>query len=283
MHRCPSRAILRHPSSRSSCLLTSRALHAGVFYCCSVHRRSSRRALPIPNCCRKDQACGAGLSDRIDGRRCPSSLVWDSTTPTDRLSSLDLLRAGHRRPPASSPACRTFRYHLNSSRRALPHLDYATMRFRGDAGSGRCACAAEGPAGSGSFWGHCRLISNILAWRARPSAGSVHPASRPHGAMFVEVCSRCSSATCTRRPGSSGRRKRCTEHAGFTLPCSKRADRRAYPYIHPVPSHRPHLDRTQLCLHDAVFVLLEQRSAYPPPVSSLRGHGVPRRVADALF
>jgi hypothetical protein len=44
----------------------------------------------------------------------------------------------------------------------------------------------------------------------------------------------------------------------------------------------------QLGFHDAVFVLLEQRthcalSAYAPPVSSLRGHGAPRRVADALF
>jgi hypothetical protein len=74
----------------------------------------------------------------------------------------------------------------------------------------------------------------------------------------------------------------------FTLPCSKHADRCAYPYIHPIPSHRPHLGRTQLGFDDAVFVLLEQRtpcalSAYPPPVSSLRGHGVPRHVADALF
>ncbi|KAJ7793325.1 hypothetical protein B0H14DRAFT_150041 [Mycena olivaceomarginata] len=229
-------------------------------------------------------ACGARLSDRIDGRRCPSSLVWDSTTPTDSLLSTfcasHLHRAGHRRPPASSPVCGLSATHLISSRIwIMPRCAFEATRGRGGAPAlrlGRRAAARSG--------GHCRrLISNVLAWRARPSVGSVHPASRPHGAVFAEVRPRCSSATCTRRPGSSGRRRRCTEHAGFTLPCSKHAGRRAYAYIHPVPSHRPHLDRTQLGFHDAVFVLLEQRSAYPPPVSSLRGHGVPRRVADALF
>jgi hypothetical protein len=74
----------------------------------------------------------------------------------------------------------------------------------------------------------------------------------------------------------------------FTLPCSKHANRRAYPCVHPVPSHHPHLDHTQLGFHHAVFVLLEQLthcapSTYPLPVSSLRDHAVPRRLADTLF
>ncbi|KAJ7743285.1 hypothetical protein B0H14DRAFT_3897655 [Mycena olivaceomarginata] len=103
-----------------------------------------------------------------------------------------------------------FATHLISSRRALPHLDYATMRFRGDAGSG----------------------SNILAWRARPSVGSVHPASRPHGAVFEEVRPRCSGDV----------------HAAawvFGTP-QTHAARRAHPYLHPVPSRRPHLGSLEI-------------------------------------
>ncbi|KAJ7708559.1 hypothetical protein B0H14DRAFT_715732 [Mycena olivaceomarginata] len=50
-----------------------------------------------------------------------------------------------------------FAAHLISSRRALPHLDYATMRCQGDAGSRRCACAAAGPAAAARSGGHCRL------------------------------------------------------------------------------------------------------------------------------
>ncbi|KAJ7847834.1 hypothetical protein B0H14DRAFT_3674735 [Mycena olivaceomarginata] len=133
MHRCPSRAILHHPSSRSCCLPTSRALRASVFSCCSVHRRSSRGALPTLSCCREDLA--------------------------GRGSAIESMAAGHRAHLHPVLPAGLFAPHLISSRRALQHLDYATMRFRGDAGSGRCACAAAGPAGSGSFWGHYRLIS----------------------------------------------------------------------------------------------------------------------------
>ncbi|KAJ7690029.1 hypothetical protein B0H14DRAFT_3906535 [Mycena olivaceomarginata] len=230
IRRCPSRAILCHPSSRSSCLPTS---------------------TPPQVAAEKILRDGAERSNRCKQLR----LGLDYTNRPTVFSppSVHLIYTAQDTGAHLHPVLPTglFATHLISSRRALPHLDYATMRFRGDVGS----------------------RSNVLAWRARPSAGSVHPASRPHGAVFEEVRSRCSSVTCTRRPGSSGRRRRCAEHAGFALPCSKHADRRAYPYIHPILSHRPHLDRTQLGFHNAVFVLLEQRthcalSAYPPPVSA---------------
>ncbi|KAJ7759690.1 hypothetical protein B0H14DRAFT_384481 [Mycena olivaceomarginata] len=82
---------------------------------------------------------------------------------TNQPTSLDLLCISSTPRRAPAPTCIRsclpdfFATYLISSRRALPHLDYATMRFRGDAGSRRCACAAVGPAGSGSSWGHCRL------------------------------------------------------------------------------------------------------------------------------
>ncbi|KAJ7824993.1 hypothetical protein B0H14DRAFT_2596899 [Mycena olivaceomarginata] len=66
-----------------------------------------------------------------------------------------------------------FAAHLISSRRALPHLDYATMRFRGDAGSRRCACAAAGSAGSGSFGGSLPPYKCSYGVLARPPDPSI--------------------------------------------------------------------------------------------------------------
>ncbi|KAJ7769751.1 hypothetical protein B0H14DRAFT_352587 [Mycena olivaceomarginata] len=145
------------------------------------------------------------------------------------LSSLHLLciSSTPRRATGAHLHPGLFAAHLISSRRALPHLDYAMMRFRGDAGSRRCACAAAGLAGSGSFWGSLPPYQYSHGVLARPSDPSITHLDRT--ARYSRRRSRCSSVTCTRRPGSSGRRRRCTEHAGFTLPCSKHADRRAYP------------------------------------------------------
>ncbi|KAJ7729116.1 hypothetical protein B0H14DRAFT_3518374 [Mycena olivaceomarginata] len=154
-----------------------------------------------------------------------------------------------------------FATHLISSRRALPHLDYATMCFRGGAGSRRCACAAAGPAGSGSFWG------SLPPYKCSPVRG---------------ICpSRILTARRSVRGGPFALQLGDVHVAAWVFGTPRtHAARRTYAYIYLAPSHRPHLDRTQLGFHNAVFMLLEQRSAYPPPISSLRGHSVPRRVAD---
>ncbi|KAJ7707210.1 hypothetical protein B0H14DRAFT_3903136 [Mycena olivaceomarginata] len=154
--------------------------------------RTTRERLPLLFCPSAQQqesspypkllprSCGTGLSVRSDGRRCPS-LVWDSTTLTGRLSSLHLLciTSTPRRAPAAYlhpvlPAG-LFATNLISSRRALPHLDYATMRFRGDAGSRRCACAAAGPAGSSSFWGSLPPYSSISTRMACSPVRRIRP------------------------------------------------------------------------------------------------------------
>ncbi|KAJ7778884.1 hypothetical protein B0H14DRAFT_326932 [Mycena olivaceomarginata] len=77
------------------------------------------------------RSCGTGLSDRSDGRRCPSSLVRDSTTPTDRPAifsrpSVHLIYTAQGTGAHLHPVLPAglFATHLISSRRALPHLDY---------------------------------------------------------------------------------------------------------------------------------------------------------------
>ncbi|KAJ7847841.1 hypothetical protein B0H14DRAFT_3867369 [Mycena olivaceomarginata] len=107
-----------------------------------------------------------------------------------------------------------FATHLNSSRRALPHLDYAMMRFRGDAGSRRRACAAAGPAGSGSFWGllpPCKYSYGVFT---RPSDLSI-----PHLDRTAWCSRRCVRAAARRRahggPGLRDAASGGTEYAGF--------------------------------------------------------------------
>ncbi|KAJ7757673.1 hypothetical protein B0H14DRAFT_3896148 [Mycena olivaceomarginata] len=170
MHRCPSRAILRHPSSRSCCIPTSRALHASVLYCCSVHRRSST---PPQVAAEKISRDGAERSKRWPQVPKQLSLGLDYTNRPTVFSppSVHLIytaqgTGAHLHPV---PLVGLFATHLISSRRALPHLDYATMRFRGDAGSRRCACAAAGPAGSGSFWGSLLPCNYSYGVFIRPS------------------------------------------------------------------------------------------------------------------
>ncbi|KAJ7743297.1 hypothetical protein B0H14DRAFT_3514921 [Mycena olivaceomarginata] len=121
-----------------------------------------------------------------------------------------------------------FATHLISSRRALPRLDHATVRFRGDAGSRSTRMA-------------CSPVRRI-----RPS--------------------RISTARRGVRGGASALRLGDVHAAAWVFGTPQAVYR--------------------LGFHDAVFVLLEQQthcalSAYPPPVSFLRGHGVPRRRCAA--
>ncbi|KAJ7734906.1 hypothetical protein B0H14DRAFT_3613812 [Mycena olivaceomarginata] len=148
--------------------------------------------------------------------------------------------------------------------------------FEATWGRGGAPALRRGRRAAARSGGHCRLISTPMACspvrRIRPSHILTARCGVRGGAFALQLGDVHAAAQVFGTP-----------QAGY-----RHADRRAYPYIHPIPSHRPHLGRTQLGFHDAVFVLLEQRtpcalSAYPPPVSSLRGHGVPRRVADALF
>jgi hypothetical protein len=93
--------------------------------------------------------------------------------------------------------------------------------------SRRCACAASGPTGSGSFCGsHRRLISTRMACspvrRVRPSRISTARRGIRGGAFALQLGNVHAAAWV------SGRHRWCTEHVGFTLPCSKRADRHAH-------------------------------------------------------
>ncbi|KAJ7321871.1 hypothetical protein DFH08DRAFT_356519 [Mycena albidolilacea] len=195
MHRCPSRAILRHPSSRSCCLPTSRALHASASHCCSVHRRSST---PPQVAAEKISLDGAERSNRWPQVPKQFSLRLDYTSrstvfsrPSVRLVYTAQGTGAHLHPVL--PAV-LFATHLISSRRALPHLDYVTMRFRGDAGSRRCACAAAGPAGSGSFWGSLPPYNYSHGVLARPSDPSI-----PHLDRTARCSRRCVRAAARRR------------------------------------------------------------------------------------
>jgi hypothetical protein len=129
MDRCPSRAILPHPSSRSSCLPTSRALHASASHCCSVHRCSST---PPHIAAEKILRDGAERSKRwpqvpkqlslgLDYTNRPTLFSW----PSVHLIYTAQGTGAHLHPvlPAG-----IFAVHF-----ILPHLDYAT-RGRG----GRC-------------------------------------------------------------------------------------------------------------------------------------------------
>ncbi|KAJ7769744.1 hypothetical protein B0H14DRAFT_352483 [Mycena olivaceomarginata] len=202
-HRAPSSVIHPHALAPNVARTThERLLTAVLSIGAAAGELSHPKLLPR-------RSCGPGLSDRSDGCRRLSSLVWDSTTPTDHclLSTFcpsHLHRAGHRRPPASSPACCTFRYpsHLIPPRAAAPGLCHdALSRRRGvEEVRLRCGGAGEQAARSG---GHCRLISTRMGCspvrRIRPSRistarrgvrggafalqlGDVHTAARVFGA-----------------------------------------------------------------------------------------------------
>ncbi|KAJ7765993.1 hypothetical protein B0H14DRAFT_3510087 [Mycena olivaceomarginata] len=157
----------------------------------------SRKTLPTP---REDRACGAGLSDRIDGRRCTSSLVRDSTTPTDRPAIFSppsvhliytaqgtgahlhpLLLPDFSLPISSHPAvrCRTW---------IMRRCAFEATRGRGGA-----LALRRGLAGSGSFWGSLPPYQYSHGVLARPPDPSI-----PHLDRTAR-CSRCFRAAARRR------------------------------------------------------------------------------------